>query len=122
MAANVKVYSRISQELLAKLYNCADFFILGSPVETYCLAAVEACLCNVPVIMHNVGVFNDFTPTERTAVGIFDMNFIQAISAIQQAQFSPRETVLAKKRTINDTMLKWQMLLAQIAAEFEQKG
>ncbi|HPM28103.1 MAG TPA: glycosyltransferase, partial [bacterium] len=56
-AKNVFMYSRIDQKLLSDLYSCADFFIIGSKVETQCLAAVEACLCNTPVVMHNVGIF-----------------------------------------------------------------
>lgn len=41
-AGNVRVFKQISQEVLAELHGCSDFFIIGSPVETQCLAAIEA--------------------------------------------------------------------------------
>jgi glycosyltransferase involved in cell wall biosynthesis len=112
-APNVIVYNQISQKKLSDLYNCADFFILGSPVETQCLAAVEACLCNVPVIMKNVGIFRDFSMAERNKVGIFDDDFVKAIQEFNKKQFAPREIILQKKLTIEETTRRWQQLLEQ---------
>jgi hypothetical protein len=54
---------------LSELYNCADFFIIGSPVETQCLAAIEACLCDIPVVMRNVGFVKDLTDKEKQIIG-----------------------------------------------------
>ena len=114
---NVHVYNRIPQSLLAKLLNCADFFIIGSPVETQCLAAIEACLCDIPVVMRNVGIFKEFTEEERSKVGIFGEDFISAIQEISNKPFSPRQVILDKKLTVHDSMKKWNVLLTSVFQE-----
>lgn len=119
-APNVRVFNRISQEHLSKLLNCADFFIIGSPVETQCLSAVESCLCNVPVIMKNVGIFSDFSPEERAQAGIFGEDFIGAIAAVKGHFFQPRELILKKKLTIEATQNQWRLLLAKVFVEIER--
>jgi hypothetical protein len=119
-APNVRVYNRIPQELLVQLLNCADFYISGSPVGTACLSAIEACLCNIPVIMHNIGIFEDFTPEERATVGIFGPDFVAAIKEIKNHSFTPRDTILSKKLTISNTMDNWRLLLAQTVVEIER--
>jgi len=50
----ISFFSQVSQEILSELINCANFFILGSKVETQCLAAIEAALCDVPIIMRDI--------------------------------------------------------------------
>ena len=113
-ASNVKFYSRISQQDLVNLINCADFFVLGSTVETQCLAAIEACLCDVPVIMNKVGIFRDFSAEDRNRVGIFDEDFVLSIEKIKDRTFFPRTTMLQKKLTINDSIQKWNELFQKI--------
>ncbi len=115
-APNVRVFSRIPQKLLAKMLNCADFFIIGSPQETQCLAAVEACLCNVPVIMRKVGIFREFGE-ELSKIGIFGEDFVAAIQELPHRTFSPRQTILDKKLTAHDSMQKWKRLLTSIFQE-----
>jgi len=110
---NCRTYNRIDQGSLAKLLNCADFFILGSPVETECLAAVEACMCDVPVVMRNTGVFADFTDRERAQAGIFGDDLEQAIDLIFRCSFSPREVVVDKGLTIEGMVNRWVKLLQQ---------
>lgn len=116
-APNVKVYNRIEQSLLAKLLNCADFFIIGSPVETQCLAALEACLVDIPVVMRNVGLFRDWTDEERAKVGIFGDDFIAAIEQLPKKKFTPRQVVLDKKLTVADSVERWQKLLEAVFLE-----
>jgi len=116
-APNTVVYNKISQQMLAKLYNCADFFIIGSPVETQCLAAVEACLCGLPIIMRNTGIFKEFTASERSQVGIFGEDFLTAIQNITLRTFDPRNVMLQKEMTIQQCVLAWQRLLEEIFLE-----
>ncbi len=125
---NARVYSRIDQYLLSELLNCADFFIIGSPVETQCLAAIEACLCDVPVIMHNVGLFKDLSVQEKAKVGIICDNFNKAIDEISTKKFFPRNIMINRKLTVKDSMEKWNKLLSdsigtiQIEKDFEGKN
>lgn len=114
---NVRVYNRIPQALLVKLLNCANFFIIGSPVETQCLAAVEACLCNVPVVMRQVGIFKDFNEEERAACGIFGEDFEAALRELPNRTFSPRQVMIEKKLSTQDSMQKWYQLLTTVSQE-----
>ncbi|MHB1952283.1 MAG: glycosyltransferase [Sulfobacillus sp.] len=66
---NARIYHRVSQERLSELLGCANFFVVGSKSETQCLAAVEACLCDVPVLMYRTGVFFDLPEHELSEVG-----------------------------------------------------
>ncbi len=116
-APNVKVYQRIKQDLLAKLLNCADFFIIGSPVETQCLAAIEACLCDLPVVMRPVGIFKDWTEEERATVGIFSEDFVDAIKRLDKQKFKPRQMIIQKGLTLQDSIARWRNLLTSIFQE-----
>jgi glycosyltransferase involved in cell wall biosynthesis len=110
---NSRTYNRIDQSLLVKLLNCADFFILGSPVETQCLAAVEACMCDVPIVMHNTGIFADFTEQERAQVGVFGEDFEQGIELIFTRSFSPRKITIDKGLAVEGMIDRWKKLLQQ---------
>ncbi len=119
-AKNCKTFNRIGQDLLAKLLNCADFFILGSPVETQCLAAIEACLCGLPIIMRNTGIFADFNEEEKNRVGVFGEDFENALTLISERKFFPREMMFEKGFTIGGMVEKWKSLLHK--ARIQQFG
>ncbi len=118
---NCKTFNRIDQEKLAKLLNCADFFILGSPVETQCLAAIEACFCNLPVIMRNTGIFADFTEDDRARIGYFGEDFETGLTQVLSNQFSPREMMFEKKLTIAGMVEQWKTLISRARLFAEQK-
>lgn len=127
-APNVRLFSRIGQEKLAGLLNCADFFILGSPVETQCLAAIEAALCDVPVLMPLTGIFEDFSPEERKEIGIFTSDLADGVKKILASSFSsPRKAILNKDLTTDYAISQWRALLERIflnmrQAELTKKG
>jgi glycosyltransferase involved in cell wall biosynthesis len=114
VAPNTRVYNRIPQPFLVKLLNCANFFIIGSPVETECLAAVEAGLCDIPVVMRNVGIFQEFSAVERSRIGVFGDDFICNIHAVLQGSFAPRQVILQRPLSVKDSMEQWSRLLNQI--------
>jgi glycosyltransferase involved in cell wall biosynthesis len=110
-ADNCRTYNTIEQSLLAQLLSCADFFIVGSPVETECLAAVEACMCDIPVVMRNTGVFADFSEEERAQVGVFGDDFNQAVDSIFTHVFSPRKVMLEKGLSTEGMICRWVKVL-----------
>lgn len=118
---NCRTFNRIDQTKLAKLLNCADFFILGSPVETQCLAAIEACFCSLPVIMHNTGIFADFSEAERARIGFFGNDFEKGLSEVLEKKYSPREMMFEKKLTIGGMVEKWKTLISRARFFSEQK-
>lgn len=116
-AANAKTYSRVPQETLVTLLGSADFFILGSPVETQCLAAIEACLCDVPVVMRNTGVFSELTDDERQQSGVFGDDLVQGVRSVATGTFRPRQIALSKDWTVSDAIGKWRSLLERAMQE-----
>lgn len=112
IADNVVVYSRIKQELLVELLNCANFFIIGSLIETQCLAALEACLCGVPVVMHNTGIFSSFTDDDRDRLGYFGDNLLAGIDTVLSKNYNTREVIISKELTKATTLKRWDGLLS----------
>ena len=120
-APNVKMYNRIQQKLLAELLNCSDFFVIGSPVETQCLAAIEANLCNVPVAMPLVGIYKDFNEQERLSVGVFKDDLVEAVTQVLANTFNPRLTILEKGLTVKNNIEKWNKLIDVAYCESRQR-
>jgi len=119
-AANVKMYNRIGQELLAELLNCSDVFVIGSPVETQCLAAIEANLCDVPVAMPLVGIYKDFTEEELSKVGVFHHDLIDSVRRVLKGSFSPRSLIIKKELTVKDSLKKWLVLVEKASIQANQ--
>jgi len=59
---NMKIFQRVNQNTLSKLYNCGDLFIGRSRVETLWLAPIEAMFCNIPIDVTPAGIFADWHP------------------------------------------------------------
>ena len=59
---NFVTFYKISQDILAELYNCADLLVAKSVVESFGLAVVEAMMCDLPVDVTKTGVFWDWDP------------------------------------------------------------
>jgi len=59
---NTKTFYKIPQKQLAELYNCANYYLSNSYVESLGLAPIEAMFCNIPVITPSVGIFYDWKP------------------------------------------------------------
>ncbi len=108
---NVSMYNRIDQKLLAKLINSSCFFIVGSPVETECLSAVESCMCNVPIVMHNTGIFADFTKEDKEKVGYIGLDLYSGINKVLHGEYKPRRIVLQHELNIKGMITKWKALL-----------
>ena len=109
----VTLFNRLNQQDLSELLSCSDFFILGSKVETQCLAAIEAVLCDIPVIMNKTGIFGDIDNKHLDSIGIFDQDFKTAVKKIGDRKFKPRETILHYPITIEQSVDLWRELLCK---------
>ncbi len=90
---NVKViYPRVSKETLAELYNCSDFLISKSVVESLHLVCIEAMFCGIPVRHNKTGVFWDWRPP---------MN-------------NPRKEALDKGLDLKTVLSQWKKLLSEV--------
>lgn len=86
---NFMTFHKISQDVLAELYNCSDLLVAKSLVESFGLAAVEAMFCDLPVDATKTGVFWDWEP---------DMG-------------SPRDEAFKKGLDKNTWMKNWRALV-----------
>ena len=113
---NTKCFSKVNQSTLADLYNCADFFLLGSPVETQCLAALEACFCGLPIVMKQTGIFMDFSANQRDLIGVFDNDLSAAFEKFLRDpnRFSPHLNLGVLGLGIDSMISKWRALLESI--------
>lgn len=110
-SVNSRVYKKISQETLVKLLNCSDFFVLPSPSESQCLSAIEANLCNIPVLMKETGYLTGLGVDEKNNVGVITETFTDDdINKIINGSFNPREVAM-KLFSINGMVNKWSNLI-----------
>ena len=109
------VYNQINQKQLCQLYNCADFFIIGSPSETQCLAAIECCLCNTPIVMKDTGFVTNLNLTEKKQIGIIGDNLEQAVYTMKnnEKKYTPRK-IVEKYYSIDEMCNKWIKFLDMI--------
>ena len=114
---NVSFYQRIDQSKLSDLLNCANFFLIGSPVETQCLAAIEANLCGIPVLMPLVGVYKDFNDKERSEVGVFTNDFQRGLLSILNFEGNPRQQIFDRKLTVEDSIKMWRNLFERVVIQ-----
>jgi len=73
---------------LASLYTAADCFVLPSRSECFCLPALEAMACKVPVIITGYGGQTDFATKSNSFLISYKM--IDAPRAMQYWHFDPR--------------------------------
>jgi glycosyltransferase involved in cell wall biosynthesis len=111
---NVKIHRKLSQEELVRLYDSASFFILGSPLETQCLAAIEAAARGVIVIMKKTGMLAESSYANE--IGFFGDDLAKAFAEALDsggANFHPRETLLKMRLTNLVLEEEWEGLLLQ---------
>jgi hypothetical protein len=57
--SNVEVFHKLSQQELISIMDTCELFLLGSPFETQCLAAMEAATRNLAIVMKPTGMLGE---------------------------------------------------------------
>jgi glycosyltransferase involved in cell wall biosynthesis len=111
----VKIFNRISHDVLLKVINSCSLLVCTSVVETQHLAGLEAAACDIPLVTTNVGVYYDKEDGEW-GVKVLDDNFIPKIEYVMnnQEKFSPRKFFLDYGYNKKDCMKKWCELVDDI--------
>jgi glycosyltransferase involved in cell wall biosynthesis len=115
-----EIHVALPAERVRTMLARADAFILGSPVETQCLAALEALACNVPVVMPPTGAFHDWKPpsyyqVDEQSVDFYEIALGDALA--DRGNVSPRADLLAAGRfTVPDMLKSWRALLEEVVA------
>ena len=113
--SNVQVFSQLSQEELIQLMDTCEFFLLGSPFETQCLAAMEAALRDLAIIMKPTGILGEAPNSEE--FGYFSENlesaFNEAIHDYSQLKRKePRKALLEMHLSAREIEEEWLDLLS----------
>jgi len=115
-----RILRNVSREVVREALRAADVFILGSPVETQCLAALEAMACGLPVVMPATGCFHDWRPPSFFEAHPQDCKlFSDALdrALASRHDLDPRRDLLAAGRfTVEDMVSSWRALLTEVLA------
>jgi glycosyltransferase involved in cell wall biosynthesis len=108
----VKVFNRVDQETMVKIYNSCKVLICTSTVETQHLSGIEAAACNLPIVATNVGVYFD-KKNGLWGRKVIDGDFISNINFIFENynDFQPRQFFLENGYDKKSCMNKWKDLV-----------
>ncbi len=116
---NVTLIEEADPSIMPLMYNCADFYISTSPVESFGLSACESLACNLPIVVYKTGIFWDWFD-KKLGYRVDDWNvesFSKAIDKIKNSdlkEFSPRETLIKKGLTKQVMEKNWKKFVKEI--------
>lgn len=116
---NVTLIEEASHKLMPRLYNCADFYISTSPVESFNLSAIEAASCNIPIITYKTGFAWDWWD-DKIGIRVDEWDyksFEKAVKEIKNSdlkKFSPREVLIERGFTKERMENEWNNFIGKI--------
>ena len=113
--SNVQVFSQLSQEELIQLMDTCEFFLLGSPFETQCLAAMEAALRDLAIVMKPTGILGE--APNSAEFGYFSENLESAFNKAihdysQSKRKESRKALLEMHLSAREIEEEWLDLLS----------
>ena len=114
-----RVYNQISQTFLAELYGCSDFYLNTSPEESQCLAAIEAGLTDIPLIMNNVGFLVDLPDYYKEKLWIDIQKVKNDLNKISFENYHPRDTLLALEYNLSKNIEIWRRKFCSIQLKID---
>jgi len=113
---HTKIVCSLPHKLVNEFLNCADFFILTSPVEGCNLTALEAMACDIPCILTKTGYFWDFWDKDIGLLVNWDSfdEHLKAIDKIFEIETHPRKVLLKQKLDFNTWKNKWEEIIEEI--------
>lgn len=119
---NVTIIHEVMPEMMPRFYNCADFFINTSPVESFGLSPVEAASCNLPIIVYKTGFAWDWWD-EKLGIRVDEWNtesFAKAIEKMRDSdlsKFSPRKAIIEKGFTKERMAKDWEKFIGEMTSK-----
>jgi len=124
--SNVLIERCLQTEELLALVDQARIFVVGSPFETQCLAAMEAAFRNLVICMKNTGLLSQLPFHVRDQIGVFHSDLSVAFEEILQrasassTAFAPAEAMKNAGLDTFDLREKWmQMILGELEQTFK---
>lgn len=111
----VKVFNRVDQDTINKIYNSCKVLICTSLVETQHLSGIEAAACNIPIVATNVGVYFDKN-NDKWGRKVLDNDFISNLNFVfdNYDYFEPRKFFLENGYDKKSCMSKWKELIEKL--------
>jgi glycosyltransferase involved in cell wall biosynthesis len=111
----VRIFNRVDQETMVKIYNSCKLLICTSTVETQHLSRIEAAACNIPIVASNVGVYFDKKNGEWGRK-VIDGDFISNIKFVYENydDFNSRKFFLENGYDKKSCMNKWKNLVDKL--------
>jgi hypothetical protein len=123
--ANVEIERCLQTQELLTLVDKARIFVVGSPFETQCLAAMEAAFRNLVICMKKTGLLSQLPFPLRDQIGVFHSDLSVAFEEIlrrtsdSSAAFTPAEAMKNAGLDTFDLREKWiQMILGELEHTF----
>ncbi len=121
---NVTLVEEVDPEIMPRLYNCADFFINTSPVESFGLSPCEAASCNLPIIIYKTGFAWDWWD-ERLGIRVEEWTheaFGDAVRRISMDihNYAPRESIISRGFTLEKMKENWKEFVENLLKNLEK--
>jgi len=116
---NVTLVECALPEIMPHLYNCADFFINTSPVESFGLSSTEAAACDLPLIIFKTGWAWDWWD-KRLGIRVEDWTteaFEKAVKNLftkDRIKYEPRKAMIEKGFTKERMAKDWKEFVDKI--------
>ncbi len=116
---NVVLVEEADSSIMSRLYNCADFFVNTSPVESFGLSSVEASACDLPIITFKTGWAWDWWD-ERLGLRVdkWDVDsFAKAVNdlfAKGHIKYEPRKSIIDRGFTSEKMEKNWQKFVEEV--------
>jgi glycosyltransferase involved in cell wall biosynthesis len=117
----IDLFAQVPQTVLRDYHHISNVLVVLSPVETQCLAAIEALACGCPIVMFRTGFCHDLTEAEQAQVGeIIDTREPLAVSEVVErvaAQEWPDTRSVVERFDYPVIMKQWSELITELREE-----
>lgn len=117
---NVLIVNNAPRDLMPSIYNCCDFFVSTSSIEAFNLSAIEAMMCNKPVIVFKTGAFYDIELKSSIIIDDYKLEkYQEAIEKIisEKPKESPRKEAMSLF-DYNKWKKEWQKVIKEAERYF----
>ena len=112
----VKVFNKVSQDLIVKIYNSCKMILCTSKIETQHLGGIEGAMCGLPIIATNVGVYYniDHGNWGRKASNLEEFKTEIKFVFDNFNKFNPRKYFLDLGHNLEGCKNKWKKIITNI--------
>jgi len=112
----VKVFNKVNQDEIVKIYNSCKIVLCTSRIETLHLGGIEPAMCGLPIVATNVGVYYNVESGEwgRKASNVEEFKKEIEFVFNNYDSFNPRNYFITMGHDLNSSKNKWVKLIKDI--------